>query len=73
MGKPPLRKNCTFLDKGRLLYSTVEIFLISKIMPHTINIQHASNCIPFSKYCKIAILANVITGQANNITVCKMP
>ena len=32
-------------------------------MLHTIEIQRVSNCIPFSKYCQIAILANVITVQ----------
>ena len=41
-------------------------------MPHTIKIQHASNCIQFSKYCTIAIIATVITVQVNNITVSKM-
>ena len=33
-------------------------------MPHAIKIQHSSNCIPFSKYCKVTILTNVITVQA---------
>ena len=32
-----------------------------------------NNCTPFSKYCKIIILGNVITVQVNNITVSKMP
>ena len=49
MGKPPLWKSCTFSNERSILYRTVEIFLISKIMPDTIEIQHASNCIPFSK------------------------
>ena len=38
-------------------------------MPHIIKIQHASNCIPFSKYCKISILANGISMQVYNITL----
>ena len=61
------------LDNNLTKNRTVEKFLISKIVPHTIKIQYASNCIPFSKYCKIVILANVITVQVNNITVNKMP
>ena len=36
-------------------------------------IQHSSNCIPFSEYCKIAIPTNAITVQANNITISKLP
>ena len=47
MGKPPLWKNCTFSNKPRILYRTVEKFIISKIMPHTIKIRPESNCIPF--------------------------
>ena len=42
-------------------------------MPHTIKAQPASNRIPFSEYCKIAILADVLTVQANNITVTPFP
>ena len=33
MGKLPIWKNCTFSDYRRILYRTVEKFLISKIMP----------------------------------------
>ena len=42
-------------------------YYISKTKPHTIKIQYASNCVPFSNYCKIAILANIIdvTVRAN--------
>ena len=40
-------------------------------MSHTIQIQNASTCNPFSKYCKIASLANILSVQANNITESK--
>ena len=50
MWKPNLWKNCTFSDLRRILYRAFEKVHISKIMHHTIKIQHASNCIPFSKY-----------------------
>ena len=73
MGKPPLWKNCIFSDKRRILYRRVEKFHFSKIMHHTIKIQHASNCIPLLKFCKIVILADVVNVQANSITVRKMP
>ena len=72
MGKTPLWKNCKFSDERRILSWTAEKCNISLIMPRKIKIQHVSNCIPFSKYCNIAILANVITEQANNTTVSKM-
>ena len=72
MGKPPVWTNCKFSDERSILYRTVEHFLISKTMPDTLKIQHASNCIQFSKYWKIAILANIITVQAYNTTVSKM-
>ena len=45
IGKPPLWKNCTFSDKRRILYQIHQKFLISKIIPHTIKVKHASNCI----------------------------
>ena len=73
MRKPPLWKRYIFSDNRIILYRTVAKSLFSEIMLHKIKIHHASNCIPFSKYCKIAILANVITVQAYNITVSEMP
>ena len=73
MRKPPLWKNCTFSDYRIILYLTVlKTSIRSILMPHTIKIQHASNCIPFSKYCKIAILENGITVQVYNTTLSKM-
>ena len=42
-------------------------------MPHTLIKEHLSDCISISKFVNIAILANVITLQANNIGEVKMP
>ena len=51
-----------------MFYLTYGKFLISMTMPHAMKMQHASSCIPFSNYHKIAIFANCLTMQANNIT-----
>ena len=63
MRKPPLWKTCIFLSRKLKL----------SLIPHTIKKQHTSNSFPHSKSCEIAFLANIVTVQANNITVGKMP
>ena len=66
MRKPPLWINYT---KRRILSCRVDKSLGNEIMYPTIIIQHARNSIQFSKYRKIVILINVITVQANKMTV----
>ena len=65
-GKPHLWKYYIFSDKRIILYRTVDKFLLSKIMPRTIKIQHASISIPFSKYCKIAIQLKLVNSNSLN-------
>ena len=57
MGKPPVWKKCTLSDYLRVLCLTVEKKIpVSKIMPQTIKIQHAINCIRFSNIVKLPSL-----------------
>ena len=73
MGKPPLWKNCTFLDKCRLLCLTVDIIMNSKIIPHTLKIQHMSIITRNLDCPKSVVFADVKTLHANNIPIDKMP
>ena len=61
MSRPMAKPHLWHFFSAEFFIGPLIKFLTSKIKPYTIIISHESNSIQFSKYCKIALLAHVIT------------